>query len=156
MIPVKVRDVVLDQVQNPLLLLVDLEETMVLPIGIGFWEAQAIILKLQGHITPRPMTHDLFKSFCGHLGVKVQKVVICNIKESTFFAEIGLKNSEGREVVLDARPSDAVALALTVGCPIFMARKVVPYTVSIKDLVSAQGEAPDRFGEPDEGGPHLH
>ena len=156
MIPVKVRDVVLDQVQNPLLLLVDLEETMVLPIGIGFWEAQAIILKLQGHITPRPMTHDLFKSFCGRLEVKVQKVVICNIKESTFYAEISLKNSAGCEIVLDARPSDAVALALTVGCPIFMARKIVPYTVSIKDLVTTEGEDFDQFGEPDEGGPHLH
>lgn len=155
MIPVKVREVVLDPVQNPLLLLVDMEESMVLPIGIGFWEAQAIVLKLQGHIPPRPMTHDLFKSLCGHLGVTVVKVVVNDIKESTFFAEIYLKTPE-QELLVDARPSDAVALALTVGCPIFISSKVAAYTVSIKDLIEEQSSEPAEFGEPDEGGPQLH
>jgi uncharacterized protein len=154
-IPVKVREVVLDPVQNPLLLLVDMDESMVLPIGIGFWEAQAIIIKLQGHIPPRPMTHDLFKSFCSQLGVTVEKVVVTDIRESTFFAEIYLKTTR-QELVVDARPSDAVALALTVGCPIFISSKVAAYTLSIKDLIEEQGaELPDP-GEPDESGPHLH
>jgi bifunctional DNase/RNase len=154
-IPVKVKEVVLDPVQNPLLLLVDLEESIVLPIGIGFWEAQAIMIKLQGHIPPRPMTHDLFKSLCNHLNVTVEKVVVTDLRESTFFAEIYLKSSQ-QEMVIDARPSDAVALALTVGCPIFISGKVAAYTFSVKDLIEEKGlEMPDS-SEPDEGGPHLH
>ncbi|HHX87020.1 MAG TPA: bifunctional nuclease family protein [Firmicutes bacterium] len=156
MIPVKVREVVLDQVQNPLLLLVDIEESMVLPIGIGFWEAQAIVLKLQGHVPPRPLTHDLFKALCSHLGASVEKVIINDIRKSTFFAEIYLTNSAQQEVVVDARPSDAVALALTVGCPIYITKNVAAYTVSIKDLLEEQKKEPSGFGEPDEGGPHLH
>ncbi|MFY9503870.1 MAG: bifunctional nuclease family protein [Dethiobacteria bacterium] len=155
MIPVKVKEVVLDPVQNPLLLLVDMEDSMVLPIGIGFWEAQAIVLKLQGHITPRPMTHDLFKSFCDRLSVTVEKVVVNDIKESTFYAEIYLSTPEG-ELLLDARPSDAVALALTVGCPIFIGKKVIPYTVSIKELIAEQGSDPTGFGEPEDSGPVVH
>ncbi len=156
MIPVKVREIVLDQVQNPLLLLVDIEESMVLPIGIGFWEAQAIVLKLQGHVPPRPLTHDLFQDLCSHLGASVEKVVINDIRKSTFYAEIYLTNSAKEEVVVDARPSDAVALALTVGCPIYITKNVAAYTVSIKDLLEEQEKGSSGFGEPDEGGPHLH
>lgn len=156
MIPVKVREVVLDSVQNPLLLLVDMEETFVLPIGIGFWEAQAIVLKLQGHIPPRPMTHDLFKSLLGRLGITVEKIVVNDIKESTFFGEIHLKTSQEQELVVDSRPSDAVALALTVGCPIFITAKVAAYAIAVKDLMEEREAESSGFGEPDEGGPHLH
>ena len=146
----------LDQVQNPLLLLVDMEESMVLPIGIGFWEAQAIVLKLQGHVHPRPLTHDLFKTLCSHLGARVEKIIINDIRKSTFFAEIYLADLAGKEIVIDARPSDAVALALTVGCPIYITKNVAAYTVSIKDLLEGQEKETLGFGEPDEGGPHLH
>lgn len=156
MIPVKVKEVVLDPVQNPLLLLVDLEESIVLPIGIGFWEAQAIMIKLQGHIPPRPMTHDLFQSLCKHMSVTVDKVVVTDLRESTFFAEIYLKNNSQQEMVIDARPSDAVALALTVGCPIFINSKVAAYTFSVKDLIEEKGSEIPEISEPDEGGPHLH
>jgi uncharacterized protein len=154
MISVKVREVVLDSLQNPLLLLVDMDETFVLPIGIGFWEAQAIVLKLQGQVPPRPMTHDLIQALYAELGATVQKIVVSDIKESTFYAEIHIQTAQGRERIVDARPSDAVALALTVGCPIFISSKVAAYTISIKDLV----EEPDsqEYGDPDEGGPHLH
>ncbi|NLA04100.1 MAG: bifunctional nuclease family protein [Firmicutes bacterium] len=155
MIPVKVKEVVLDPVQNPLLLLVDMEDSMVLPIGIGFWEAQAIVLKLQGHVTPRPMTHDLIKLFCERLDVTVEKVLVTDIRESTFYAEIYLNTPEG-DLLLDARPSDAVALALTVGCPIFIGKKLVPYTVSIKELVTEEGSEPAGFGEPEDSGPMVH
>lgn len=156
MITVKVREVVLDSLQNPLLLLVDMEETFVLPIGIGFWEAQAILLKLQGQLLPRPMTHDLIMALCTELGAAVQKIVISDMKESTFYAEIHIHTTGGRERVVDARPSDAVALALTVGCPIFISSKVAAHTISIKDLIEEQGAEPPDYGDPDESGPHLH
>lgn len=155
MIPVKVRDVVLDSVQNPLLLLVDLNETIVLPIGIGFWEAQAIVLKLHGHLPPRPMTHDLIKSLCHELGAKVVKIVVNDIKDNTFYAEIYLTAAD-RELVIDARPSDAVALALTVGCPIYLTDKVAAYTISLQELVDQSELESSEYGDPDEGGPHLH
>lgn len=156
MIAVKVREVVLDSLQNPLLLLVDLDETMVLPIGIGFWEAQAIVLKLQGQVTPRPMTHDLIKNLCAELGAAVQKIVVTDLKDSTFYAEIHMSAPRDRELVVDARPSDAVALALTVGCPIFISKNVAAQTISIKDLIDEAGTDPVDYGDPDEGGPHLH
>ncbi len=156
MIPVKVREVVLDSAQNPLLLLIDMDETMVLPVGIGFWEAQAIVLKLQGHISPRPMTHDLLKLICGHLQVSVEKVVINDIKDSTFFAEIYLRTEDGGEHLVDARPSDGVALALTVGCAIFISPKVAAHTIGLNDLVVESEEEPFEYGDPDESGPHLH
>jgi len=89
---------------------------MVLPIGIGFWEAQAIVLKLQGHITPRPMTHDLFKSFCDRLSVTVEKVVVNDIKESTFYAEIYLSTPEG-ELLLDAQAQRCRGSGIDRGMP---------------------------------------
>lgn len=156
MISVKVREVVLDPVQNPLLLLVDMDETIVLPIGIGFWEAQAIVLKLQGHLPPRPMTHDLIKTLCADLGATVEKIVVSDMRDSTFFAEIYLKTSAARELVVDARPSDAVALALTVGCPIYLSEKVSPYTISLTDIVEETELEPPDYGDSDDSGPHLH
>ncbi len=153
MIPVKVKEVVLDQAHNPLLLLVDLEETNVLPVGIGFWEAQAIVLKLQGNLVPRPMTHDLMSSLCTQLGATLNKIVINDIQDNTFFAELHL-DRDGDHIIVDARPSDAVALALTSGSPIYITEEVAAYTMSIEDLVEERG-LPD-FGESDESGPHLH
>ena len=105
MIAVKVKGVVLDAQQNPLLLLVDMDETMVLPIGIGFWEAQAIVLKLQGQIPPRPMTHDLIKSLCAALDATVHKIVVSDIKDSTYYAEIHMSTGRGRQLIVDTGPA---------------------------------------------------
>ena len=156
MIEVKVREVVLDSEHNPLLLLVDMEETMVLPIGIGFWEAQAIVMKLQGQVPLRPMTHDLIKNLCADMGAAVQKIVVTDIKESTFYAEIHISTAQGGQLVVDARPSDAVALALTVGCPIFISSVIATHTISIKDLIEEAGDDPGELRDPEESGPHLH
>ncbi len=156
MIAVKVKGVVLDAQQNPLLLLVDMDETMVLPIGIGFWEAQAIVLKLQGQIPPRPMTHDLIKSLCAALGATVHKIVVSDIKDNTYYAEIHMSTGRGRQLIVDSRPSDAVALALTVGCPIYISSKVAAYTISIKDLLEEADTETSLYGDPDDSGPHLH
>lgn len=153
MISVKVKEVVLDQTHNPLLLLVDLDEKNVLPVGIGFWEAQAIVMKLQGSLVPRPMTHDLMSSLCNHLGASLSKIVINDIQDNTFFAEMHL-DREGEEIIVDARPSDAVALALTIGSPVYITEKVAAYMISIEDLVEEKG-LPD-LGDPDDSGPQLH
>ncbi len=154
MIPVKVKEVVLDEEHNPLLLLVDMEEENVLPIAIGLWEAQAIIMKMQGSPFPRPMTHDLMSSLCNHLGASINRIIINDIHEDTFFAEMYLERGDN-EIVVDARPSDAVALALTAGAPIYLSGEVYGYTISVDELVEETDFTnPDDF--PGEGGPQLH
>jgi uncharacterized protein len=89
-----------------------------LPIWIGPWEANAIAMRLQGVAPERPMTHDLFSSTLAELGVEVEQIIISDLAEDTFRARLHLR-LDGREVDLDARPSDAIALAVRAGVPIF-------------------------------------
>jgi len=104
---------------NPLLLLREVAGSQrTLPIYIGPAEAQAIAFAQQGVATPRPMTHDLIKDLLDEAGVSVERIVITELRERTFYAEIGLVVAGQRHTV-SARPSDAVALAVRVGCPIF-------------------------------------
>ncbi len=134
MIAVKVKGVGLDPSQNPLLLLIDQDETMVLPIGIGLSEAQAISLKLEGHVLPRPLTHDLILSVCGNLGANIEKIVVSDMKEGTYFAEIYLKK-DGQEIIVDSRPSDGIALALASGSPLFISNKVAENTLPFEEVI---------------------
>ncbi|HHT46195.1 MAG TPA: bifunctional nuclease family protein [Firmicutes bacterium] len=134
MISVKVKGVGLDSSHNPLLLLIDQEETMVLPIGIGLGEAQTISLKLEGHVLPRPLTHDLIVSICSRLGATIRKVVVNDIYEGTFYAQIFLEK-DGKEIILDSRPSDGVALALTSGTPLFISEKVAKHSLPFEEIL---------------------
>src|SRR3954471_18459829 len=95
-----------------------------LPIWIGPWEANAIAMRLQGVTPERPMTHDLFSQTLSELGVKVAKIVVSDLSEDTFRARL-LLQLDGRELDLDARPSDAIALAVRVGVPIFATDSVM-------------------------------
>jgi bifunctional DNase/RNase len=94
------------------------------PIWVGAAEGHAIKLALDTTMTPRPMSHDLIKSFADHLGVSINRVVITDVKNSTYFATVFLSNN-GVERTLDARPSDALSLALRAHCPIYVARDVL-------------------------------
>src|SRR5262245_45026404 len=107
----KVRRVALDQQNSPVVLLVDEEESIALPIWIGHAEATAIAMRLQGFQPPRPMTHDLLQSIVEHLAAKVTRIVVTEVRESTYYAEIHLAKN-GNALVIDSRPSDAIALAL--------------------------------------------
>ncbi|MCK4325921.1 bifunctional nuclease family protein, partial [bacterium] len=91
----------------------------VLPIIIGIFEAEAIRMKVRGVKTARPLTHDLLKGTIEQLGATLEKVVIDNLDKGTFFAKLVLRTNSGREVMVDARPSDAIALALRASSPIF-------------------------------------
>jgi bifunctional DNase/RNase len=95
-----------------------------LPIWIGPWEASAIAMRLQGLTPERPLTHDLFAAALGELGVKVERVVIAALAEETFHARLILR-TDGRELEIDSRPSDALALAVRLGTPIFAAPEVL-------------------------------
>ena len=120
MIELKVKNIVVDEQKNFSVLLVDNEkEKIVLPITIGALEANNIILPIQGITPPRPMTPDLLKNAIEKLGGVVEKIVITDIKDDTYYAEIHIKQNEQR-IILDSRPSDAIALALRCNAPIFM------------------------------------
>ena len=90
-----------------------------LPIIIGIPEASAIKLKVSGIQPPRPMTHDLLNNTIGQLGASLKKVIIDKLQENTFYAKLVLSNGDAKEIVVDARPSDSIALALRANCPIF-------------------------------------
>ncbi len=100
------------------------EDGRVLPIYIGLAEAMAIYSALRGEIPPRPMTHDLLADVIARLNAKVEKVIIDELIDNTFYARIVLKQDD-RTIELDARPSDSIALAVRISCPIFIDNKVL-------------------------------
>ncbi len=134
----KVRRVALDQANNPVVLLVDEEEQVMLPIWIGQAEALAIAMRLQSVQPPRPMTHDLLQAALEQLSVKVTRVVVSDIRDATYFAEIHLVR-DGDSVVVDSRPSDAIALALRADAPIFVGEKVAAQAIPLRQVVE-EGE----------------
>ena len=124
-VEMKVRGLALDPVSNmPIIILRDEEEKRSLPIWVGIFEANAIALELEKISTPRPMTHDLMKNIVESVEAKVEKIVINDLRDNTFFALIHLRLGE-EEITVDSRPSDAIALALRVGAPIFVDEDVV-------------------------------
>ena len=124
-VEVQIRGLMLDPVTNmPIVVLKDVSSDTVLPIWVGVFEANAIALELEKTPTPRPMTHDLLRNLARGLNAKVTKVVVSDLREDTFFATIWMQQ-ENEQVTLDARPSDAIALALRWDCPIFVSRKVL-------------------------------
>jgi uncharacterized protein len=98
--------------------------TEAVPIWVGAAEGTAIKLAMDTMVTPRPMSHDLIKSFIEHLGVAVRRIVIVDVKSSTYYATVYLEN-KGVERTIDARPSDAISLALRAHCPIYIAQDVL-------------------------------
>jgi len=126
-----VKGLMLDPISNsPIVVLKDDEEKVLLPIWVGVFEANAIALKLENYETPRPMTHDLVNGILGSLGVKVIQVVVNELRESTFFARIHL-STDGRETEVDARPSDAIAIALRAEAPIYVDQSVLDQVQTI-------------------------
>jgi bifunctional DNase/RNase len=122
---VEIRGLMLDPSSNvPSVILRDTESQLFLPIWIGVFEANAIALRIEGVEPPRPMTHDLLRLMLEQLGAQVEKIVISDLRESTFFAVIHVQQG-GRSIGIDARPSDAIALALRVEAPIFVLRDVL-------------------------------
>jgi hypothetical protein len=122
---VEIRGLMLDPSSNvPIVILRDTESQLFLPIWIGVFEANAIALKIEGVEPPRPMTHDLLRLMLDQLGAQVEKIVISDLKESTFFAVIHVRQ-DGRSIGIDARPSDAIALALRTDAPIYVLRSVL-------------------------------
>jgi len=124
-IEMKVKGLMIDPMtQMPIIVLKAPEGDAVLPIWVGLFEANAIALQIEHVSTPRPMTHDLLRSLIDTLQARVEKVVITDLKENTFYAEIHLAH-QGGKVKVDSRPSDAIALALRAEAPIFVSEEVI-------------------------------
>jgi uncharacterized protein len=124
-VEMKIRGLMMDPVSNmPIVLLKDVGSDTVLPIWVGVYEANAIALEIEKVSTPRPMTHDLIKNVLTGLDALVHKVVVTELKDDTFYAVIWLER-EGHVVSIDSRPSDALALALRMDCPIFVEDEVL-------------------------------
>lgn len=124
-VEMKIRGLMMDPVTNmPIVILKDIHGAAVLPIWVGIYEANAIALEIEKVNTPRPMTHDLIKNLLTGLETQVHRVVVNDLRDDTFYAVIWLEK-EGRVISVDSRPSDALALALRVDCPIFVDDEVL-------------------------------
>jgi bifunctional DNase/RNase len=124
-IEMTIKGLMVDPITNmPIIVLRDKDGQKVLPIWVGIFEANAIALQIENIATPRPMTHDLLKNVISDLKGIVQKVVVCDLKENTFYALIYLA-VQGDTVAIDARPSDAIALALRARVPILVEESVI-------------------------------
>lgn len=135
----EIKGLMLDPSSNvPIVILRDEESQRFLPIWIGVFEANAIALRLEGVEPPRPMTHDLLRNSLATLGAEVQKVVINELRDTTFYALIHLQRN-GEALTLDARPSDAIALAVRVEAPIFAMHSVLE-SAQASDVPDASDE----------------
>jgi hypothetical protein len=125
LIEMHIKGLMIDPVTNmPIVLLRDMDDQKVLPIWVGPVEANAIALQIENVSTPRPMTHDLLTNVLTELGATLERIVISDLRESTFFAYLELAR-DGERLLVDARPSDAIALALRTRSPVFVDSRVL-------------------------------
>jgi len=136
LVEVRIGALIMDPNTNtPIVVLKGVESEIVLPIWVGAFEANAIALEIEKIVPQRPMTHDLLRNVILQCQLTATSVVITDLLENTFYAQIFLTDEEGQPVALDARPSDAIAIALRLDCPIFVDQKVI-------DLSAASAAAP--------------
>src|SRR5215510_7197632 len=156
-IEVKIRALMMDPNSGtPIIILKDVNSETMLPIWVGAYEANAIALEIEKIAPPRPMTHDLLRNLIVQLGVQVERVVVTSLRDNTFFAVIEMRNSEGNRMVLDSRPSDAIALALRADCPIYVDMEVIKASRNTlppndeaeeSEMTASEEEWPDVIGE---------
>jgi uncharacterized protein len=131
--------------KQPIVLLKTIDGNKILPIWIVHPEAAAILMKLQGATTPRPMTHDLISEMIGELDAQCTRVSVTELKDNTFYASITLRVN-GQEVEIDSRPSDALAVAVRMSAPIFAAEEVIQESaIEFEHEVEDTEEVVDKF-----------
>jgi uncharacterized protein len=140
LLEVKIGALIMDPNTNtPIVVLKGIESETVLPIWVGAFEANAIALEIEKIAPQRPMTHDLLRNLIVECGLSAKKVTITDLQENTFYAIIELTDANGETMTLDSRPSDAIALALRLDCPIFVMQKVIDLSAS-STSVEAEGD----------------
>jgi uncharacterized protein len=153
LVEVKIGALIMDPNSNsPIVVLKGVDSDTILPIWVGAFEANAIALEIEKIVPQRPMTHDLIRNLIAEIGYKVIRVIITDLRENTFYALIELADENGKIVSLDARPSDAIALALRSDCAIFAEQKVLDISAA-----SSNTEAPleNDLPQPKEDWPDL-
>lgn len=147
-IEVKIRGLMMDPSSGtPIIILKDVNSETMLPIWVGAYEANAIALEIEKISPQRPMTHDLLRNVILEMGANVERVVVTELRDNTFFAMILMKDRVGDSVMIDARPSDAIALALRVDCPIFVNEEVIQAS---RNTVTSGEEEEGASGSEDE------
>jgi len=141
-IEMTIKGLMVDPITNtPIVILRDKDGQKVLPIWVGIFEANAIALQIENIATPRPMTHDLLRNVIHDLKAEVKKIVVCDLQENTFYALIYLAvDGRGETVAIDARPSDAIALALRTRAPIFVEETVIDHAKTV-DFTTEKADA---------------
>jgi hypothetical protein len=138
-IEVKIRGLMMDPSTNmPIVVLKDVASDTVMPIWVGIFEANAIAVEIEKMSGSRPMTHDLMRDLIGHLNARLERIVITELKDDTFHSLLWLRQGD-EPVAIDARPSDAIALALRTDCPIYVSEQVMQ---TAKMNTSGQAEGP--------------
>ena len=124
-VEVRIRGLMMDPATNmPIVVLKEVGSDAMMPIWVGLFEANAIAIEIEKLAAPRPMTHDLARNLIHHLNAQLERVVISELRDDTFFAQLWLRQN-GEPVMVDSRPSDAIALALRFDCPIFVSESVM-------------------------------
>lgn len=131
LVEVKIGALIMDPNSNtPIVVLKSVEADTILPIWVGAFEANAIALEIEKIVPQRPMTHDLLRNLIIESGLSVKRVIVNDLKDNTFYALIEMANGSDDIISLDARPSDAIALALRLDCPIFVDQRVIDISAS--------------------------
>lgn len=156
-IEVKIRALMMDPNSGtPIIILKDVNSETMLPIWVGAYEANAIALEIEKLTPQRPMTHDLLRNLIVEMGSQVERVVVTELRDNTFFAVIEMRHNDGSLVMLDSRPSDALALALRADCPIFVDMEVIRAShntmadgdeTDLTETDTEEEEWPDLIGE---------
>jgi bifunctional DNase/RNase len=154
LIEVKIGALIMDPNTNtPIVVLKGIESETVLPIWVGAFEANAIALEIEKIVPQRPMTHDLLRNVILECGLRASRVIVTDLLDNTFYASVELTDENDDLVTMDARPSDAIALALRLDCPIFVRQKVLDLSArsqqpddDTKDAASGVDEWPELIG----------
>lgn len=145
LVEMRIGALIMDPNTNtPIVVLKGIDSESVLPIWVGSFEANAIALEIEKVVPQRPMTHDLLRNIIVECGLRADKVVITDLLDNTFYASIDLTDVNGEPLHLDARPSDAIALALRLDCPIFVQQRVL-------DLSASSSSTPSETQDIDDG-----
>jgi len=143
-IEVRIRGLMVDPATSmPIVVLKDIASDTVMPIWVGFFEAKAIFDEIEKSASPRPMPPDLPRNLIHHLHARLERVVISELKDDTFYATLWLRQGD-EPMVIDARPSDAIALALRADCPIYVAEEVMQ-TAKLNTTGPAEGQTAEQL-----------
>ena len=153
LIEVKIGALIMDpNTNNPIVVLKGVDSESILPIWVGAYEANAIALEIEKIVPQRPLTHDLLRNLIIETGLKVSRAIINDLRDNTFYALIEMSDEKGKTITLDARPSDAIALALRLDCAIFVEQKVLDISASsqteteIEETAQTPEDWPDLIG----------